>query len=301
MWSCPAPASSPSKGARRACREAPLPSTLLALTLLAAPPPPPPPDTFPPPDPAAWWTDAWPAPPEARDPLGGRRAGRSERHPPIDNGVSPLLYRLWDLPPLQTLFVRRGELVVEVWARPARGVRQAIVRVTLRGDGRAFVQGRAGLGCCEPRIGRMVAFDLPLAEERIAAFRALAEHPMWRQPRLVEIEEPDGSASALCIDGVAWDLTLVLPDRGRHLHRACLDEETGSVADALSPALAAALGVDPRFDVVFPRGADFSRDKAAYEALLARGGRLRANIADRPQPLAIPPDAPAPADETSSR
>ncbi|WP_236627746.1 hypothetical protein [Caulobacter sp. B11] len=65
--------------------------------------------------------------------------------------VDPLLYRLWGLQPLQAQLVRRGELILEVWARPARGVRQAVVRVTVRRDGRAFVQARAGLGCCARR------------------------------------------------------------------------------------------------------------------------------------------------------
>lgn len=291
MWNCPAPACSPSSEAPRACRgDPPLPPLLIALLLAAAPPPP---DPFPPPDPALWWSEAWPAAPEAADPLGGRRAGRNERSPVIDNGVDPLLYRLWSLPPLQTLLVRRGEMVLEVRARPTGSVRQAVIRIIVRGDGKAFVQGRAGVGCCEPRIGRLLAFDEPLAPDRIAAFRALVEHSMWSQPRQTELEEPDGSASALCVDGVAWDVTLVTPGRSRHLHRACLDEATGSVADALAPTVAAALGQDPRFDLLFPRGADFSRDKAAYAALLARGGRLKPARTDRPQP----PMSPVPAGE----
>jgi hypothetical protein len=267
--------------------------------LLAAPPPPP--ETWPTPDPALWWTEPWPARPEAANPLGGRRAGRGERPPPIDNGVDPLLYRLWDLQPLQIQLVRRGDLVLEVWARPARGVRQAVIRVTLRGDGKAFVQGRAGLACCDPRVTRLVAFDEALPPERLAAFRALADHPMWRQPRLTEVEDSDGSASALCVDGVAWDLTLVVAGASRHLHRACLDEEIGSVADALTPALAAALGRDPRFDLIFPRGADFSRDKAIYEALTARGGRLKPARTDRPQAptVPVPLDEPPPPEETA--
>ncbi|HRD28547.1 MAG TPA: hypothetical protein PLO65_09635 [Caulobacter sp.] len=206
--------------------------------------------------------------------------------------MDPLLYRLWSLPPLQTQLVRRGDLVLEIWARPTGGVRQAVIRVTVRGDGKAFVQGRAGLGCCTPRIGRLVAFDEPLPADRIAAFRTLVDHPMWSQPRLTEVEEPDGSASPLCIDGVAWDLTLVTARGSRNLHRACLDEEVGSVADALAPAVAAALGQDPRFDLVFPRGAAFSAERAAYANLLERGGRLKPARADRPQP----PMAPVPAD-----
>ncbi|MDO9223290.1 MAG: hypothetical protein Q7U20_06210 [Caulobacter sp.] len=290
MSNCPAPACCPSKEAPRACRGDPLLSPFLFALLLAAAPPPP--DPFPPPDPALWWSEAWPAAPEAADPLGQRTARRNERPPEIDNGVDPLLYRLWSLPPLQTMLVRRDEMVLEVWARPTGSVRQTVIRIVLRGDGKAFVQGRAGMGCCEPRIGRLVAFDEPLQTDSIAAFRALAEHPMWSQPRQIELQEPDGSASALCVDGVAWDVTLVTPGRSRHLHRACLDEATGSVADALAPAVAAALGQDPRFDLLFPRGADFSRDKAAYAALLARGGRLKPARTDRPQPplTPVPPD-----------
>jgi hypothetical protein len=86
---------------------------------------------------------------------------------PIDNGVDPLLYRLWGLQPLQSQLIKRGELVLEVWARPATGVRQAVIRVTVRRDGRAFVQARAGLGCCTPEIGRRVDIDAELAPQQI--------------------------------------------------------------------------------------------------------------------------------------
>ncbi|MCC7266503.1 MAG: hypothetical protein IT546_04085, partial [Caulobacteraceae bacterium] len=53
-----------------------------------------------PPDPAAWWTDEWPKPAEAAEPLGPRRLGRGERLTAIDNGIGPDHYRLWGLQPL---------------------------------------------------------------------------------------------------------------------------------------------------------------------------------------------------------
>jgi len=249
--------------------------------LLATPPPP---ATLPEPDPKAWWEGRWPAAQEAADPLGGRRAGRDERPLPVDNGVDPLMYRLWDLQPLQTQLLRPGEAVVEVWARPAQGVRQAVIRVTLRRDGKAFVQARAGLGCCEPRIARRIAFDAELSSAKADAVRAIVEDALWDSPRFVEIEEADGSAASVCVDGVSWDLTLATAGHSRHLRRACLDEETGSVAPALSATLGAALGLEPRFDVIFPRGADFSEARRRYDDLIARGGRLRptANGKSRP-------------------
>ena len=256
--------------------------------------PPPSPDVLPEPDPKAWWEEAWPAPPEAADPLGDRRAGRGEVSPPVDNGVDPLMYRLWGLPPLQSQLVRRGEAVLEVWARPARGVRQVVIRVTLRRDGKAFVQARAGLGCCEPAISRRIAFDEPLPPEKAAAVRALIDDPLWRAPRFVVVEEPGGGAAPVCVDGVSWDVTLVTPGASRHLRRACLDEEAGSIAPALQAALDAALGLEPRFDVLFPRGADQTAAREAWENLLARGGRLRPAPDDRPQPLDQPPVAAEP-------
>lgn len=205
------------------------------------------------------------------------------------------MYRLWALPPLQTQLVRRGEAVLEVWARPAQGVRQAVVRVTLRRDGKAFVQGRAGLGCCEPGIGRRIAFDAELAPETVTALRAAVESPLWEAPRFVEAQEADGTAGSVCVDGVSWDLTLATAGRTRHLRRACLDEETGQVAPALSAALTVALGREPRFDVLFPRGADFAEQARRYEQLLARGGALKPAQHDRPQPKEAPVLEEAPA------
>jgi hypothetical protein len=260
------------------------------------------PAAIPPPDPQAWWTDKWPAKPEAMDPL-KRKLRRGERPPGIniENGVPPLLYRLWRLPPLQDQPVRRGEAVVEMWARPAETVRQAVVRVTLRGDGRAFVQGRAGYGCCEPEISRLVAFDEELAPERAAAVRAILQDPVWGQPRQAIVVEDGATLDLLCVNGVSYDVNLVVPGGARSLHRACAGEQVGSIAPVLSALLSAALGYDPRFDVVFPRGAAFENERREYQALLSRGGSLQIAPDSREQPALIPEqpdqyeDEPAPA------
>lgn len=246
------------------------------------------------PDPATWWSPEVPRPPSELEPLYNRRLGRNERPTPIDNGVEPLLYRLWGLPPLQSQVLKRGELVLEVWARPARGVRQALVRVTLRRDGRAFVQARAGLGCCTPEIGRRVDINAELAEPQITPLKALPADPAWSQPRSVIVDYGGGAVSALCVDGVSWDVTLLVPGQARHLRRACDDAEVGSIAPILAAALGAAAGRDPRFDAVLPRGADFSRQADAYQSLIGSGGRLIPGESNRPQPPAvpIPPDGP---------
>ena len=265
----------------------------LALAVQQAPPPP---------DPAAWWSPELPRPTAEQEPLANRRLGKTERPIPIDNGVEPLLYRLWSLQPLQSQIVRRGELILEVWARPARGVRQAVVRVTLRRDGRAFVQARAGLGCCTPEIGRRVDIDAELGEPQIAPLKTLTADPAWSQPRSVIVDYGGGAVSALCVDGVSWDVTLVVPGQVRHLRRACDDAEVGSIAQILSAAIGAASGRDARFDAMFARGGDFSRQRQAYDALLASGGRLVAGTGGSPQPAAapLPPeDAPEDTPETS--
>ncbi len=240
------------------------------------------------PDPTAWWSPEIPRPPAESEPLYNRRLGRNDQPIPIDNGVEPLLYRLWGLQPLQSQVLKRGELIQEVWARPARGVRQVVVRVTLRRDGRAFVQARAGLGCCTPEIGRRVDIDAELAEAQIAPLKALPADPAWSQPRAVIVDYGGGAVPALCVDGVSWDATLVVPGQARHLRRACDDAEVGSIAPILSAALGAAVGRDPRFDAVLPRGADFSRQASAYLSLLEAGGRLRAGDSNRPQPDIVP-------------
>jgi hypothetical protein len=247
------------------------------------------PAAIPPPDPQAWWTDKWPAKPEAMDPL-KRRIRRGERPPgmTIENGVPPLLYRLWMLPPLQDQLVRRGEAVVEMWARPAETVRQAVVRVTLRGDGRAFVQGRAGYGCCEPEISRLVMFDQELTPDRAAAVRAVIQDPLWGQPGWAAIVEDGVTVDPLCVQGVSYDVSLVIPGGARALHRACSGEQIGSIAPALIAVLSAALGYEPRFDVVFPRGVTgFEADRRDYEALLSRGGMLEPAEHDRTQPALV--------------
>ena len=249
------------------------------------------PQALPPPDPQAWWTDKWPAKPEAMNPL-QRRIRRGERPPGLDiqNGVPPLLYRLWRLLPLQHQLVRRGEAIVEMWARPAETVRQAVVRVTLRADGRAFVQARTGYGCCEPEISRLVAFDEELAPERAAAVRAILQDPLWGQPGLVAIVEDGQTLDLICVNGVSYDVSLVIPGGARALHRACSGEQIGSIAPVLSAVLSAALGYDPRFDVVFTRGAGFEADRRDYQALLSRGGGLKPAPTDRVQsPLVLEP------------
>ena len=63
---------------------------------------------------------------------------------------------------------------LEVWVRPSRGVRQAVIRITLRRDGRAFVQARAGLGCCAPQIDRRVDIDTELPAEQIPGLKAIS-------------------------------------------------------------------------------------------------------------------------------
>jgi hypothetical protein len=263
-------------------------SLALGGLALAGQQPTPPTATAPPPDPAVWWSPEIPKPPPEQDPFQGRRLRPGERLAPIDNGVDPLLYRLWGLQPLQSQLIKRGELVLEVWARPATGVRQAVIRVTVRRDGRAFVQARAGLGCCTPEIGRRVDIDAELAPPQVAALKALVGAPLWSQPRSVTIDYGGGAVEAVCLDGVSWDVTLLVPGQARHLRRACDDAEVGSIAPALSTALSAASGRDARFDAMFARGGDFSRQQKAYDSLIASGGQLKPAANSRAQPPAVP-------------
>lgn len=244
---------------------------------------------FPPPDPKSWWEDKRPKPSEASDPLGGRRIPRGQRLAPIDNGIDASTYRLWGLMPLQWQVLRGGEMILEVWVRPANSVRQAVARVIVRRDGRAFVQGRAGLACCEAGITRRIGFDAELPARSAQTFLALRDHPMWSTPRLVTVDEGGGVAEGICVNGTSYDLTLVVPGRSRSLHRACDETEYGQVADALEPALRAALGHDSRFDILFPGGVDFSRARAAYQDLLAHGGTLKPDPEGRAQPRSAPP------------
>jgi hypothetical protein len=250
---------------------------------------------FPPPDPKSWWEDKRPVVPEAADPLGGRRMGRGERLIPLDNGVDPSTYRLWGLMPLQWQLLRGEEMVLEVWVRPARTVRQSVVRITVRHDGKAFVQARAGLACCEAGIARRIGFDAELPAGRAEAFLKLRSHPMWASPRDVQVREAKGAAEEVCLDGAAYDLTLVTPGRSRSLRRACDPAAVGQVADALEPALQAALGHDARFDVIYRGGASFAAEREAYRDLVAAGGSLKPQPHARAQPPGV---APAPDEAT---
>jgi hypothetical protein len=245
---------------------------------------------FPAPDPKAWWDEDWPKAPEAADPLGGgRRLGRGERLPTVDNGVDPSTYRLWGLTPLQWQIVRGDEMVLEVWVRPARTVRQSIIRVTVRRDGKAFVQARAGLACCEPGILRRMGFDAELPDGSPAAFRSLRDDALWAAPREVRVAEGGGAAEAVCVDGTAYDLTLLVPGRARSIRRACDNAEVGQAADVLEAVFRAALGHDRRFDVLYPGGADFSAVRSAYASLIRDGGTLKADPNARPQPPGVEP------------
>lgn len=241
----------------------------------------------PPPDPGDWWSPKIARPPSEVEPLYGRRLAKGERPISIDRGVEPLLYRLWGLQPLQSQILRKDELILEVWARPAGDVRQAVVRLTLRDDGRAFVQARAGLGCCAPEIGRRVDINAELDRTSAEALRSVSADPAWSQPRSVIVDYGGGAVSALCVDGVSWDVSLLVFGQARHLRRACDDAEVGSIAAILSTALGAAAGRDPRFDAVLPRGGDFSRQQRAYDDLIKSGGGLRAGAIDRPPPAAV--------------
>lgn len=277
-----------------------IPLVLAAALALQAPDAPGPRAGPDPADAAAWWSPTVPRTPLAADPLQGRKPRRGEAPIPIDNGVEPLLYRLWNLPPLQSQLVRQGEVVLEVWVRPSRGVRQAVARVTRRADGRTFLQARAGFGCCAPEILRRIDIEAELPREAGAAVQAVVADPVWRQPRLTEVDYGGGAVAAVCIDGAAYDMTLVVPGRSITLHRACDDAEVGSAAAVLRAALGPALGRDPRFDYLFPHGAAFAAEAQAYQALIAVGGGLRPAPADRPQAPAAaapteegaPPDAP---------
>lgn len=166
-------------------------------------------------------------------------------------------------------------MVLEVWVRPARTVRQAVARVVLRRDGKAFVQARAGLACCRPSIGRRVEIDAELPPEAVGPLRAVRDDPLWRAPRDVRVAEGDGAADAVCVDGAAYDLTRLTARGAVSVRRACDPAEVGQAAAVLGAVLGAAMGHDARFDVLFAKGADFSAERAAYDALVSGGGTLR--------------------------
>jgi hypothetical protein len=256
---------------------------------------------YPPPNPKSWWDDTWPKTPEAADPLGGRRVPYRQRLTPITNGIDPSTYRLWGLMPLQWEVVYPGEMILEVWVRPANSVRQSVARVIVRRDGRAFVQGRAGLACCEAQITRRIGFDAELPPGAAQGFLSLRNHPMWSTPRLVQVDEGGGAMETVCVNGVSYDVTLLVPGRSHSLHRACDDAAIGQTADVLEPALRAAFGQEPRFDVLFPGGANFNAERKAYQDLLAHGGGLKPDPTSRapppgaePAPVAEGPEAPRP-------
>jgi hypothetical protein len=229
----------------------------------------------PPPDPKAWWDDKWPKAPEAADPLGERKLGRGERLPEIANGIDPSTYRLWGLMPLQWQLLRGDEMILELWRRPAGSVRQSIVRVIVRRDGRAFVQGRAGIACCDAGIARRLGFDAELPAGAAQPFLALRGLPIWTTPRDVTVSESDEAVDTLCVEGTSYDVTLLVPGRATTLRRSCDIAAIGQLADVLEPMLAAALGHDPRFDVLYPGGPAFAAERRAYAELTAGGGRLR--------------------------
>jgi hypothetical protein len=259
------------------------------------PAPPPASDTdiwpFPPPDPQSWWDDKRPGPTEAADPLGDRRIPRGQRLPSIDNGVDAATYRLWGLMPLQWQLLRGGEMILEVWVRPARNVRQSIVRVIVRDDGRAFIQGRAGYACCDAGIGRRIGFDAELPKGAAQAFLALGGHPMWQAPREVQAAHDATTTDVVCVSGVGYDVTLLTARGARNLHRACDDVAVGQAADVLEPVLRAALDHDPRFDILFRNRIDFSLERQAYQDFTAAGGLLKAAPNARAQ---APGSEPAP-------
>ena len=258
-----------------------------------APPPPgaPPAEAeiwpFPPPDPKTWWDEKRPPVPEAADPLGGRRLVGGARLIPVDSGVDPSTYRLWGLTPLQWQILRGDEMVLEVWVRPSRSVRQSVVRITVRHDGKAFVQARAGLACCEADIARRMGFDAELPPGQAQAFLALRALPLWSAPRDVRVSQGPELADVVCVDGTDYDLTLMIPGRARSLRRSCDDAAIGEAADALEPALRAALGHDGRFDVIFPGGGGFAAARDSYRNLLAQGGSLKPDPHARPQPPSV--------------
>lgn len=224
-------------------------------------------------DPKAYWTGPNRAPVQV-DPLGDRRAAKNQPRVVIPGAAPALLYRLWGLPPLQTMVLRPGEAVIEVWVRPSGASHEAIARLTLRRDGKVFIQARAGMGCCRPEIARRVDIDA-VVEAKTEVYRALAKSPVWAQPAEVEVVRP-GVVTSICLKGSAYDLTLLEYGRAAHLRRICDSEAVGSVAPVLETVLSAAIGRDPRFDALFRGGADFSFEAGQYDQLIAEGGSLKA-------------------------
>ena len=254
-------------------------AALLSLPAAAQAPRRPPPDPAPPViTPEEWWSVREPVPEARQDPMWGRRWNRRDRDPQrgFNNPVDPSLYRLWGLQPLQGLVIRRGEAVFETWYRPTNSTRQAVVRVVLRGDGRTFLQARAGRGCCSPQITRRIDIDRELPSALRETFRRLKDDALWRQPRHVVVTEGGDVVSSVCVNGASYDVLLVDDRRAVHLRRSCDPVEIGSVATAIKAVVGAALGQDARFDDVFARE-DFNDYASQYAQLVAGGGSVAAD------------------------
>lgn len=224
-------------------------------------------------DPAHWWRN-----PERRiedrfNPLGRRRWTRNDRPLTIERAPDASLYRLWGLTPLQTQAIRRDDTVIEAWVRPTAQRPEAVVRLTVRGDGRVFAQARAGFACCRPDISRRVDVDVELPRERRDAVLALASDPLWSQPEHVVAQEA-GAVSSLCVDGISYDLYLARNGRGLHRRRSCDDAEVGSAATVLEAVFAAVRGVEPRLDAAVPQNGNFQVQRAYYAQFASAGGAL---------------------------
>ena len=94
------------------------------------------------------------------------------------------------------MVLRPGEAVIEVWVRPSGASHEALARLTLRRDGKVFIQARAGMGCCRPEIARRVDIDQVL-DPKAGDFSALAKSAVWKQPANVEIFRPGEVAAGL--------------------------------------------------------------------------------------------------------
>jgi hypothetical protein len=112
---------------------------------------------------------------------------------------------------------------------------------------------------------------------------------MWEAPRDVHVSEGGGVSDAICVDGTAYDLTLVVAGRARSLRRACDAAEVGQVADALEAAFRAAQGHEPRIDLLLPRDTDMASARKAHADLIAGGGALKPAANARPQPEVVEP------------
>jgi hypothetical protein len=183
--------------------------------------------------------------------------------------------------------MRGDDTIFEVWTRPSNSVRQTVTRIVVRDDGDAFVQARAGFACCEAGISRRLGFEVKLPAGSAQTFAALRQHPIWRAPREVTAAE-SGSTEAICVEGTSYDITLVTRTGSRTVRRACDAAEIGEAADVLEAVIGAAMGHDPRFDVVFRGSASYASARGAYQDLLESGGRLKPDRARTPPPGSEP-------------